>query len=75
MKKMVLILGAGASVEADLPTGAGLKSQISSMLNFKFSGHKMVSGDPDLHEALGIYAKNEGVSAREGLNNAPTSAG
>ena len=53
----VYIIGAGASKEADLPTGIELKSIISKLLNFKFDGYEMTSGDYIIKNALQEHVK------------------
>lgn len=53
--KSVIIVGAGASNELGLPTGAELKQKISSLLNIRFSGIKtQIVGDKTIERA--IYA-------------------
>ncbi len=58
--KTVFIVGAGASAEAGLPTGAKLKSQISNLVNVKYGdwGDKLTSGDPQVAEAFKIMARS-----------------
>ena len=48
----VFIIGAGASKEANLPTGHELKSKISRLLDIKIDLPKQVSGDYLITEAL-----------------------
>lgn len=49
----VFVLGAGASNEVGLPTGAELKRQIGELLDIRFErGHQMLSGDVLIYEAL-----------------------
>jgi hypothetical protein len=51
--KTVFVLGAGASSEAGLPTGAGLIPILRNKLNFKHEmGVRQIGGDPSLFEAL-----------------------
>jgi len=51
--KTVLVLGAGASFEIDLPLGTELLSRIAKLLEFKFEfGSRPKSGDNCLFEAL-----------------------
>lgn len=53
MPKTVIVLGAGASKEVGLPIGADLKNAIAERLNICFEhGHRMVSGDALIVEAL-----------------------
>src|SRR5262245_5546206 len=51
-KPTVFILGAGASAECNLPTGASLKSKIASSARFRFDFAQQTSGDPTLLQAL-----------------------
>ncbi|MBB5685174.1 hypothetical protein [Sphingobium boeckii] len=56
--KTLFIIGAGASCEANLPSGEGLKSKIASLLNIKFDNTKgQYSGDIQITQALRDYAK------------------
>ena len=58
IKKTLYILGAGASREANLPTGNQLKTEIANFLDIKFEdGRAQTSGDRDITEALRIYVK------------------
>ena len=54
MTKTLLIVGAGASKEAGLPTGAELKADIASRLNFVFDPDfgKLTGGDRMIVDAL-----------------------
>src|SRR5947209_3367094 len=56
----VFVLGAGASKEAGLPTGAELKSQIAPRLDFRFDAfqYEPKSGDPAIVAALREVAKD-----------------
>ncbi len=54
-KKLVFVIGAGASYEAGLPTGEGLKGIISELLNFQLKTGRLIKGDHIIHEALKIY--------------------
>jgi len=54
-KKTVFIIGAGASKEAKLPTGAELKSTISNLLNMKFDFGRLKSGDHKIVAALRLH--------------------
>ena len=53
-KKTVIVVGAGASVEAGFPTSTKLKEQIAALLDIKFGrgGTKKISGDDLITEAL-----------------------
>ncbi len=43
--KTVFVIGAGASKEANLPTGIELKDKISALLDIRFDWHDQKSGD------------------------------
>jgi hypothetical protein len=52
-RRAVLILGAGASAEAEMPVGGQLKEAIADALNFRKSRRNdLVSGDSDLYELI-----------------------
>lgn len=53
-KKILFVVGAGASKEADLPTGKELKLKISQMLDIRYDeyGTKMISGDHIVWESI-----------------------
>lgn len=52
-KSLVLIVGAGASHEVNLPLGSKLKDQISTLLNFDYQlGLRLNSGDQLIEEAF-----------------------
>lgn len=56
----LVVLGAGASVDFGLPLGEHLSSQIAHKLNIKFElGHKQISGDPEIMQALRLRAQRE----------------
>ena len=55
--KTVFVIGAGASEEANLPTGNELKMQISNLLNFHIEFNKLLSGDWIIAEALNILVR------------------
>ena len=60
-KSLILVLGAGASREAGLPTGSELKPKIASALDIRYrSGREMVSGDRLIAQALMILTENQG---------------
>jgi hypothetical protein len=48
----VFVIGAGASEEANLPTGSELKSRIAQLLNIRFDFGELKSGDPIIYYAL-----------------------
>lgn len=51
-KKTVLVLGAGASAEANLPTGAQLKKMIAASLTFTYKLGHITSGDQTMFRTL-----------------------
>ncbi|MDL1968036.1 MAG: hypothetical protein LWW97_05675 [Deltaproteobacteria bacterium] len=55
--KTVFVIGAGASKEANLPTGNELKEQISRLLDIRFHHNKQISGDYAIKGALADYVK------------------
>lgn len=59
-KKIVFVIGAGASSEVDLPTADKLKNTISRMLDIRYEdGTHRSSGDIRVVEALGIRSRGE----------------
>lgn len=57
-KKLTLVVGAGASRELGLPTGAELKVEISELLDIRFEhGITRISGDLEIFEALQLAAR------------------
>lgn len=57
---LVLVVGAGASKEAGLPTGAELKQRIAQALDIRFEhGVKMISGDHHIAQALRSLAEKQ----------------
>jgi len=54
-KKTVYVIGAGASMEANLPTGTELKDNISTLLDIRFDAFTPISGDRYITEALRIH--------------------
>jgi len=57
-KNTVYVIGAGASKEANLPTGDELKSEISQLLDIRFDFHDQISGDYIITEALRLAVQN-----------------
>ncbi len=57
MSKTVFVIGAGASKEANLPTGEELKGNISSLLDIRFD-YQQVSGDYLITDAIKLYVHN-----------------
>lgn len=61
-KTLVLVVGAGASSEVNLPVGSQLKDRIAQALNITFDyGNQMQSGDEYIMRALHIAATNDRV--------------
>ena len=54
--KTVFVIGAGASKEANLPTGFELKGRIAKLLDIDFDFHKQISGDYKIVSALSALA-------------------
>lgn len=65
-KKLVLVIGAGASSELGLPVGSELKAKIAALLDIRFD-HKQVSGDYQIAEALRVALRQSGL-ARPDIN-------
>lgn len=61
-KKLLIVIGAGASKEFDLPIGNELKTQISRALNFKVErgGYDISGGDEVIFQALNIESQIPG---------------
>lgn len=59
MKKLVVIVGAGASCELGLPAGFDLRNKISELLRLKFDdwGSKLQYGDRHVYDALKLVSK------------------
>ena len=52
-KSLVLVVGAGASKEVNLPVGAELRTRIATALDIKYyDGYKRSSGDGTIDEAF-----------------------
>ncbi len=59
-KKMLVVVGAGASSEVDLPTGAGLKNEMESLLNFELDSFgRLEGGDIIIREAIRIETQGQ----------------
>lgn len=57
-KSLVLVVGAGASKEANLPVGAELRSRIASALDIRYDdGYRRSSGDGAIDEAFREIAR------------------
>ena len=75
-RKIVFILGAGASKEANLPTGYELKSKIAHLLDIRFeSMGKMVSGDYTIYQAFQRVARESPENTDEKNPNVYIQAG
>jgi hypothetical protein len=60
LKSLVLVLGAGASKEVNLPIGTELKTEIARLLDIRFKhGNQQESGDYQITEALRLIASKE----------------
>lgn len=57
-RKTVFVFGAGASKEANLPTGYELKDRISRLLDIRFDYDHQKSGDYAIVQALRIHVTN-----------------
>lgn len=58
-RKTLIVVGAGASKEAGLPTGDGLKQRISELLDIRFEdGYNQSNGDVLIKDALKEYLIN-----------------
>ena len=65
-KKTLYIVGAGASSEANLPTGYELKEKIASLLDIRFErGYTQISGDSYIYNALQIYVEKLEIQKKE----------
>jgi hypothetical protein len=51
-KRTVFIIWAGASCECGLPLGSELKDRVADRLKLRFDYRRLLSGDPNLFEAL-----------------------
>jgi len=74
-KKAVFVIGAGASVDAGLPTGKELKDEISKLLAIEYDewGRKLESGDRVIASSLQYYfdsQKSPEVSVAEYIRTA-----
>lgn len=56
-KRTTIVVGAGASKEAGLPTGQDLKDLIAKSLNIKFDWREQKSGDHKISEALRLHVR------------------
>lgn len=64
--KMVIVVGAGASREVNLPTGQELKEKIAGLLDIRFSdGYRRSSGDHLIHAALELHLQRQVPPSRD----------
>ena len=65
-KNTLIIVGAGASKEAKVPTGNELKQNIANSLDIRFAhGVQQISGHPYIYNALREAIKRNGASASD----------
>ncbi len=65
-KKTVIVVGAGASKEANLPTGYELKQRIATILDIRFGhGFQQTSGDHVVCEAIAQAIQRDSPNARD----------
>lgn len=64
-QRTVIVVGAGASKEAGLPTGQELKAKIVSLLNIKFDWNQQKSGDATICQALRLYVSKSEVNPKD----------
>ena len=64
-KTTFVVVGAGASNEANLPTGSELKARVTRLLDIRFDFNQLKKGDPLLCEALRVAASHETPSSRD----------
>ena len=56
----VIVVGAGASNEVGLPTGAGLKDKIADLLDFRFEhGVRLIRGSHLIYDALRLKVRGD----------------
>lgn len=63
-RKTVFVIGAGASKEANLPTGLELKSKIAQLLDIRFENYRQIGGDETITQALRLLVQD--VNGRDG---------
>lgn len=65
-KKTLIVVGAGASKEANLPTGYELKHRISAILDIRFEdGNRQISGDHVVCDAIRRALQRENSNERD----------
>jgi hypothetical protein len=60
-KSLVLVVGAGASKEVNLPVGAELKKQIAKVLNIQYEHFHKTSGDDIINDSFMILSTNRDI--------------
>lgn len=58
--RTLIVVGAGASSECKLPTGFELRARIASLLDIRFQGYDIKSGDAEICEALRLFVQKTG---------------
>ncbi|MHB1142635.1 MAG: hypothetical protein ACYC1T_12890 [Sulfuricaulis sp.] len=67
-KKTLIVVGAGASKEGNLPTGSELKQRIATLLDIRFEhGYRQISGDHIVCDAI-RHAIRRGVPDARDIN-------
>lgn len=65
-RKVVFVVGAGASKEARLPAGVELKARVASLLDIRFEGgYRRSSGDALVYEALNRAVRSGVILAKD----------
>ncbi len=64
-RKTVIVVGAGAGVDVDMPVGTRLSNTIADKLNIRFSEGHQIGGDQKITDALRQIAKERSESANE----------
>lgn len=65
-RKTLVVLGAGASAEVDLPTGAGLVAEIAPLLDIRFDSNRQKNGDVTIMEAIRLWTR--GIKKETNVN-------
>lgn len=64
-KKTLIVVGAGASKEANLPTGHELKQRIARILDIRFQDGRQISGDRFVWEAIRLAVRRDDPNAAD----------
>ncbi|MBX3550248.1 MAG: hypothetical protein KF748_13950 [Xanthobacteraceae bacterium] len=59
--KTTIVLGAGASAEANLPTGGQLIPIIRSLVSFRFEFGRLIGGDGHIWETINRHCRENGI--------------